>query len=105
MAEMVVIDAIADLLHWLRRHDLDADEVLDRVQVQFEADVEAFGPRGPEAERERPLRSPDRSRACQRVSSFAKKPRSGSSGVPTSRARSSRMLLCSQLVSGSITQA
>ncbi|MEU5341246.1 ATP-binding protein [Streptomyces sp. NPDC020766] len=38
-AEEVVIDAIADLLHWLRAHGRDADEALDRAQRHFEAEV------------------------------------------------------------------
>ncbi|MEV7386661.1 ATP-binding protein [Streptomyces sp. NPDC091215] len=35
----VAIDVIADLLHWLRAHGHDADEALDRAQMQFEADT------------------------------------------------------------------
>ncbi|MGW1050988.1 ATP-binding protein [Streptomyces sp. NPDC002521] len=38
-AEETVIEAITDLLHWLRAHGRDADEALDRAQVQFEAKV------------------------------------------------------------------
>ncbi|MEU9455283.1 ATP-binding protein [Streptomyces sp. NPDC048277] len=38
-AEEVAIDVIADLLHWLRAHGHDADEALDRAQMQFEADT------------------------------------------------------------------
>ncbi|MER5197839.1 ATP-binding protein [Streptomyces sp. NPDC002755] len=37
MAESMVVDAIADLLHWLRMHGYDADEALDRAQMRFEA--------------------------------------------------------------------
>ncbi|WP_371664954.1 ATP-binding protein [Streptomyces sp. NBC_00280] len=37
-AEETVICAIADLLHWLRAHGRDADDVLDRAQMHFEAD-------------------------------------------------------------------
>ncbi|WP_330290702.1 ATP-binding protein [Streptomyces sp. NBC_00576] len=36
-AEETVIGAIADLLHWLRAHGRDADDVLDRAQMHFEA--------------------------------------------------------------------
>jgi len=39
MREVAAIDAIADLLHWLRVHGLDADEVLDRAQTHFEAEI------------------------------------------------------------------
>ncbi|WBO69356.1 ATP-binding protein [Streptomyces camelliae] len=39
-AEETAIEAIADLLHWLRAHGRDADEALDRAQAQFEADAE-----------------------------------------------------------------
>ena len=38
-AEKVAIDVIADLLHWLRAHGVDADEALDRAQMHFEADT------------------------------------------------------------------
>ncbi|MFJ9560464.1 ATP-binding protein [Streptomyces fuscichromogenes] len=38
-AEEAAIDVIADLLHWLRAHGHDADEALDRAQMQFEADT------------------------------------------------------------------
>lgn len=38
-AEEAAIDAIADLLHWLRAHGRDADDVLDRAQMHFEAEV------------------------------------------------------------------
>ncbi|WP_344356140.1 ATP-binding protein [Streptomyces gobitricini] len=40
MAEEVAIDVIADLLHWLRAHGRDADEVLDQAQTHFEAETE-----------------------------------------------------------------
>ncbi|WP_234384808.1 ATP-binding protein [Streptomyces sp. MMG1121] len=40
VAEETAIEAIADLLHWLRAHGRDADEAVDRAQVQFEADTE-----------------------------------------------------------------
>ncbi|MFI2200671.1 ATP-binding protein [Streptomyces sp. NPDC020192] len=39
-AETAAVEAIADLLHWLRAHGHDADEVLDRAQSRFEADME-----------------------------------------------------------------
>jgi hypothetical protein len=42
-AEEVAIDAIADLLHWLRAHGRDADEALDRAQTHFEAEVGLAG--------------------------------------------------------------
>ncbi|MER7686887.1 ATP-binding protein [Streptomyces sp. NPDC097610] len=41
VAQETVIDVIADLLHWLRVHGLDADEALDRAQMHFEAEAEA----------------------------------------------------------------
>ncbi|MCX4700449.1 ATP-binding protein [Streptomyces sp. NBC_01373] len=37
--EVAAIDVIADLLHWLRAHGLDVDEVLDRAQAHFEAEI------------------------------------------------------------------
>ncbi|MEU5954053.1 ATP-binding protein [Streptomyces sp. NPDC047525] len=40
VAEEAAIDVIADLLHWLRAHDCDPDEALDRAQLHFEAEVE-----------------------------------------------------------------
>nr|WP_225832250.1 ATP-binding protein [Streptomyces sp. NK08204] len=40
VAETVAVDAIADLLHWLRVHGHDAEDMLDRAQMQFEADLE-----------------------------------------------------------------
>ncbi|MFG2022934.1 ATP-binding protein [Streptomyces sp. NPDC048825] len=42
-AEEAAIDAIADLLHWLRAHGRDADEALDRAQMHFEAEVGIAG--------------------------------------------------------------
>ncbi|WP_055711552.1 ATP-binding protein [Streptomyces torulosus] len=39
VAEEAVIDVIADFLHWLRAHGCDGDEVLDRAQVHFEAEL------------------------------------------------------------------
>lgn len=35
----IAIDVIADLLHWLRVHGHDVDDVLDRAQTQFEAEA------------------------------------------------------------------
>ncbi|MGV4986631.1 ATP-binding protein [Streptomyces sp. NRAIS4] len=43
VAEAAAIEAIADLLHWLRAHGRDADEILDRAQMRFEADTERVG--------------------------------------------------------------
>jgi anti-sigma regulatory factor (Ser/Thr protein kinase) len=37
-AEETAIEIIADLLHWFHAHGRDADEVLDRAQVHFEAE-------------------------------------------------------------------
>jgi anti-sigma regulatory factor (Ser/Thr protein kinase) len=39
VAEETVIDVITDFLHWLRAHGCDADEVLDRAQMHFEAEL------------------------------------------------------------------
>ncbi|MFD3615112.1 ATP-binding protein [Streptomyces sp. NPDC058676] len=39
VAEEAVIDVIADFLHWLRAHGCDVDEVLDRAQMHFEAEL------------------------------------------------------------------
>ncbi|GGR67315.1 hypothetical protein GCM10010269_02590 [Streptomyces humidus] len=36
-AEAAAIDIIADLLHWLHTHGRDADDLLDRAQMHFEA--------------------------------------------------------------------
>ncbi|CAL9552201.1 ATP-binding protein [Streptomyces sp. enrichment culture] len=38
VAEEAVIDVITDLLHWLRVHGRDPDDVLDRAQAHFEAE-------------------------------------------------------------------
>lgn len=38
-AQERAIDIIADLLRWLRAHGHDADDALDRAQMQFEADA------------------------------------------------------------------
>ncbi|MEW1869040.1 ATP-binding protein [Streptomyces caelestis] len=40
-AETAAIDIIADLLHWLQTHGHDTDEILDRAQMHFEAELEA----------------------------------------------------------------
>ncbi|WP_327183283.1 ATP-binding protein [Streptomyces sp. NBC_01334] len=40
VAESMVVDAIADLLRWLRAHGRDADEALDRAQMRFEAEFD-----------------------------------------------------------------
>ncbi|MFH0174922.1 ATP-binding protein [Streptomyces cacaoi] len=40
VAESMVVDAIADLLHWLRAHGHDADEAPDRAQMRFEAEFD-----------------------------------------------------------------
>ncbi|MCF1596670.1 ATP-binding protein [Streptomyces muensis] len=37
--EAAVVAAITDFLHWLRVHGCDADEVLDRAQTHFEAQI------------------------------------------------------------------
>jgi anti-sigma regulatory factor (Ser/Thr protein kinase) len=39
IAGETAISLIADLLRWLRLHGWDADDVLDRAQIQFEAEV------------------------------------------------------------------
>ncbi|MEU1268939.1 ATP-binding protein [Streptomyces sp. NPDC005799] len=39
VAEEAAISVIADLLHWLRAHGWDPEEVLDRAQDHFEADA------------------------------------------------------------------
>jgi hypothetical protein len=39
VAEEAAVDLMADLLHWLRAHGCDADEVLDRAQTHFEAEI------------------------------------------------------------------
>ncbi|MDG9720396.1 ATP-binding protein [Streptomyces sp. DH24] len=43
VTEAAVIDVIAALLHWLRAHGHDADEVLDRAQTRFEAQFTVAG--------------------------------------------------------------
>ncbi|OIJ88067.1 ATP-binding protein [Streptomyces colonosanans] len=39
----MVVDALTDVLHWLRAHGCDADEVLDRAQTRFEVQIEGVG--------------------------------------------------------------
>ncbi|MEU4009309.1 ATP-binding protein [Streptomyces pseudogriseolus] len=39
--EVAAIDLISDLLHWLRAHGHDADDILDRAQTHFEAELGA----------------------------------------------------------------
>ncbi|MFD4621684.1 ATP-binding protein [Streptomyces sp. NPDC058475] len=39
VAQEAAVDLMADLLHWLRAHGCDADEVLDRAQTHFEAEL------------------------------------------------------------------
>lgn len=39
MAVETVIGVITDFLHWLRAHGCDPDEVLDRAQTHYEAEV------------------------------------------------------------------
>ncbi|MFR9790988.1 ATP-binding protein [Streptomyces sp. MB22_4] len=39
-AEEAAIDIITDLLRWMQAHGRDADDVLDRAQTHFEAQVE-----------------------------------------------------------------
>ncbi|MBX7546563.1 ATP-binding protein [Streptomyces sp. tea 10] len=41
-AEEAAIDIIADLLRWMQAHGRDADDLLDRAQTHFEAEVEKF---------------------------------------------------------------
>jgi hypothetical protein len=38
-----VIDVITDLLRWLDVHGFDAEDVLDRAQTRFEAQVPGNG--------------------------------------------------------------
>lgn len=40
VAEETAIDVITDLLHWLRAHGREPDDVLDRAQAHFEAEAE-----------------------------------------------------------------
>ncbi|CAM5577345.1 ATP-binding protein [Streptomyces coeruleorubidus] len=42
VAEETVIAAITDFLHWLRAHGRDADDMLDRAQMRFEAECAAL---------------------------------------------------------------
>ena len=39
MAEEAMIDVIADVLHWLRAHGCDPEEILDRAQTHFEVQI------------------------------------------------------------------
>ncbi|AZQ35017.1 ATP-binding protein [Streptomyces cyaneochromogenes] len=39
VAEDAAIGVMADMLHWLRAHGFDPDDVLDRAQSHFEAEV------------------------------------------------------------------
>jgi anti-sigma regulatory factor (Ser/Thr protein kinase) len=41
--ETAAIDAISDLLYWLRAHGHDAEEALDRAQMRFEAELGVVG--------------------------------------------------------------
>jgi anti-sigma regulatory factor (Ser/Thr protein kinase) len=41
--EVAAIDAISDLLHWLRVHGHDPEETLDRAQMRFEAELGLVG--------------------------------------------------------------
>lgn len=43
VAQDVVIGVIADFLHWLRVHGCDEEEVLERAQIRFEAEVTEIG--------------------------------------------------------------
>jgi anti-sigma regulatory factor (Ser/Thr protein kinase) len=45
VAEARAVDAIADLLHWLRAHGCDPDEALDRAQNRYEAELVDCGRR------------------------------------------------------------
>lgn len=42
VAEETVITAITDLLHWVRAHGRDADDMLDRAQMRFDAEQVAL---------------------------------------------------------------
>ncbi|MDK1347158.1 ATP-binding protein [Streptomyces sp. 378] len=42
VAEETVIAAITDFLHWFRAHGRDADDMLDRAQMRFEAEHAAL---------------------------------------------------------------
>ncbi|MEC4018128.1 ATP-binding protein [Streptomyces sp. H27-D2] len=39
VAEGAAVDLIADVLHWLRAHGRDPDEILDRAQMHYEAEA------------------------------------------------------------------
>ncbi|GAA4082378.1 ATP-binding protein [Streptomyces shaanxiensis] len=39
VAEEAAIGVMADMLHWLRAHGFDPDDVLDRAQSHFEAEI------------------------------------------------------------------
>ena len=41
--EAAAVDAISDLLHWLRVHGHDPEEALDRAQMRFEAELGLVG--------------------------------------------------------------
>jgi anti-sigma regulatory factor (Ser/Thr protein kinase) len=41
--EVTAVHVISDLLHWLRAHGHDADDILDRAQTCFEAEAGAVG--------------------------------------------------------------
>ena len=43
VVQNVVVGAIADFLHWLRVHGCDAEEILDRAQTRFEAEITETG--------------------------------------------------------------
>ncbi|MET9967378.1 ATP-binding protein [Streptomyces sp. NPDC006356] len=43
VTEAVAVEAIANVLHWLRVHGHDADEALDRAQTRFETELESAG--------------------------------------------------------------
>lgn len=43
IAEEAVIDVITDVLHWLRAHGRDTEDVLDRAQIRFEVQAEGDG--------------------------------------------------------------
>jgi hypothetical protein len=46
VAEDTAIAAITDFLHWFRAHGRDADDMLDRAQMRFEAEYAALRPEG-----------------------------------------------------------
>lgn len=46
VAEETVIAAITDFLHWFRAHGRDADDMLDRAQMRFEAESGVLGRQG-----------------------------------------------------------